>query len=251
MKSTWNNGVGPRGRQAIAVLVTEDGRVHRFAGSSIPGVCRADVVAYQRSGRWSNSTFAVEHRPSTGLVAWRQDWETGRTWPQTSWEAGFAWLASKAPGASRGGFEAAIRLNWPETAERWDKAAQAVDEFAEERPLVAAEETAAALAEMVRLQAETAADNAEAEALRRAAADVRFARDARDRAAARLEEVRAEAEALSGLDRDALEKETASIWAEIRQMEDRVSAARRRDEARAKRAEVGASLGAALDALGL
>lgn len=168
----WSNRQGSRDRQAVAIIVTEDGAAVPFVGSAIPGVCAVAREGYTKNGKWSYTTFAVSHRPTTAFVSWSEDWDTGEVWPQTSWEAGFAWLAAKAPGLSMAGFDRAIRAHWPKTAGRWDAAAKAVDEFAVALPLEHAAETATRLAthaeRVAALKAQTEQTRREAEELRRA-----------------------------------------------------------------------------------
>jgi len=121
-----------------------------FSGKSIPGVCHAQKLAFEKAGKWSNSTWAIEHRPSTIVVAWHDDWDTGRAWPQATWEEGLLWLAEKASAANMGQFQAAHRA-WaseefmgkyvfPSAAKRWDAAEMAKDEFSEPLPIVVAED---------------------------------------------------------------------------------------------------------------
>lgn len=152
MKTTWNDRQGNRDRKARCLIVTEDGACHPFSGESIPGVCHAQRVSFEKNGKWSNSTWEIEHRPSTSVVTWDDDWDTGRTWPQASWAEGLLWLAEKAPSANMEKFREAQRAwaaekakhagAWsqppglfPSAAERWDAAEKAVSEFAESRPV--------------------------------------------------------------------------------------------------------------------
>ena len=170
----WSNRQGSRDRQAVAIIVTEDGNAVPFVGSAIPGVCAVAREGYTKQGKWSYTTFAITHRPTTAFVSWSEDWDTGEVWPQTSWEAGFAWLAAKAPGLSMAGFDRAIRAHWPKTAARWDTAAKAVDEFAVSLPLEHAAETATRLAAHAE---RVAALKAQAEQARREAEELRRAND--------------------------------------------------------------------------
>lgn len=129
MKTTWNDRQGSRDRRAWCVLVTADGNVHRFMGSSIPGVCYAAEIDHTRDGKWSNSTWEITHAETTAVVSWMEDWGTGQVFPQVSWEAGYFWLAGQAPTLTREGFEAFIRAHCPRHAERWDAAVAAESEF--------------------------------------------------------------------------------------------------------------------------
>jgi len=202
--STWSNGQSNRDRQAVAVLVTEDGQLHQFGGSAIPGVCAVAITGAHKNGKWSSRTFAVTHRPTTVFASWVLDWDTGQTWPQASWESGFAWLAAKAPGISMAGFDAGVRKNWPKTAARWDTATAAADEFAVALPLAHGDATAAKVAEIA---AKAATARVEAEQVRtataeleRANSDLAYARSAQDRAqreAARISAEKAESARLA------------------------------------------------------
>lgn len=171
MKSTWNNGQGSRDRQSRCVLVTPDGNVHQFTGASIPGVCHAVELDYRKNGKWSNSTYQIEHAETTAVVQWSDDWDTGRVFPQPSWEAGYFWLAERAPMLTREGFEAYIRAvsrpdsRYHDAAQRWDVAREAEAEFG----FAATPEQVATMRDAaVRIAAEKAKYEAEQEAKRQA-----------------------------------------------------------------------------------
>jgi|GEM_PF-2218288 hypothetical protein len=194
MKSRWNNGMGSRSRQSLAVLVTEDGNVHQFTGMGISGVCGSTELNYTKNGKWSSSTFEVLHRDSTSFVGWSEDWSTGQAFPQASWDAGFAWLAGRAPGVSLAGFDKFIRERFPKTAERWDDRRRAESEFSGSLPLQHAEATAAKLAEIeTRLAGEEAFNRQQAERLER----TRWAKKDLDREIARTGSIRREAESIA------------------------------------------------------
>jgi len=255
MKSTWNDRQGNRDRQAVAVLVTADGRAHKFTGNSIPGVCAADVAGYEKSGKWSNTTYTVMHQDTTVLVAWHQDWDTGKTWPQGRWESGYLWLAGKAPALAKPAFDQFVRANWPKTAERWDAVAAGEAEFG--KPATAEQLAAleAAKAEVVRLQTEADTASKAGAELASATEHVRWAKQSRDAASERLAKAQAEAAAVAGLDADKLRAETDQIWREVSRLESQAAEARRNAEAKAAKAkaqaELGNSLGSAFAALGL
>jgi len=251
METKWNNKIGNRGRKPVAVLVTADGQPHRFSGASIPGVCQSTVTGSTKQGKWSSTDYSVLHHETTAFVSWRQDWDTGESWPQSSWDAAFRWLATKAPALKPEPFESFIRANWPATAERWDAVAAGEAEFgkpATPEQLAAIE---AGKLEIARLNAEAEADATAARELASVTEKVRWARDNRNRAAARLAEVKAEAEAVAGLDPETLSAETDAIWQEVQMVEGKITAARRKAEAENKKAELGNSLGRAFDALGV
>ena len=163
MNTEWNDKPGPRDRQAICLLVTAEGAVHQFAGSDIAGVCKATKVAYRKDGKWSNTTYRITHHATTEVVTFREDFGTGRVFPQASWDDGYFWLAQKAPMLTREGFEAFVRGKYAATASRWDEAAEAEDEFG--APLTSDEQQAIRDAQ-ARLAAEkAAAEKAAAEKL--------------------------------------------------------------------------------------
>ncbi|MBU0501465.1 MAG: hypothetical protein KJ558_10240 [Gammaproteobacteria bacterium] len=131
MKTTWNDRQGSRDCLAICVIVTMEGDIHSFTGKSIPGVCHGVAVAHEKNGKWSHTTWEITHAETTSVVQFRQDWGTGQTFPQPSWEAGFFWLASQAPTLDREKFEAFIRAGkgGRSTTARWDAAREAEKEF--------------------------------------------------------------------------------------------------------------------------
>ena len=129
MKTKWNDQQGSRSRQPHCLLVPLDGRVYEFRGEAIPGVCATVVVAHEKKGKWSNSTWEISHAETTAVVQFTDDWGTGRMFPQTSWAGGFLWLAEQAPALSRAEFVAFVRQRYPKVAERWDAAAAAEAEF--------------------------------------------------------------------------------------------------------------------------
>jgi hypothetical protein len=251
MKSKWNDGIMSRGRRPIAVLVTADGQPHRFTGTSIPGVCHAVHVGYEKKGKWSNSTYELLHHDTTAFVSWYEDWDTGEVWPQSSWEEAYRFLATKAPALKPELFAAFVRQHWPKAAEKFDAVAAAEAEFG--KPSTAEQLAAieAAKAEVARLNAEAKAASERADELARLTREVRWAREARDKAAARLAEVQAEAASLAGLDPATLNAETDAIWREVRQLEEKIAAASRKAEAEKKKAELGNSLAHAFEKLGM
>jgi len=155
MISKWDDKIGCRNRKPIAILVTEDGNVHRFEGESIPGVCSAIPAEYCKQGKWSYQAYEITHRPSTTFISWMEDWETGLAFPQTSWEAGFVWMARLAPGVSIEGFKTFVNTWFKATADKWDERSSAEGEFSEALPLVHAEESAELVAKLIpQLEAE-------------------------------------------------------------------------------------------------
>lgn len=104
----------------MGLLVTKNGRIHYFDGSSIPGVCTSNETAFERNGKWSNSTFTVVFHETTVLVSWMQDLDTGKSFPQRTWKDALSWLQEKAPAATQRGFEHYVRSKLPKLADRWD-----------------------------------------------------------------------------------------------------------------------------------
>ncbi len=212
MKSTWNDGIGSRGRQPKACLVTADGNVHSFTGGSISGVCRSDITGYTKNGKWSNSDYAILHADTTVFVSWSQNWGTGQSWPQLSWKAGWAWLAEKASALTEEGFEKFIRACYPTTAKRWDEQKASESEFGGEVP------TAEMLARVESNKAEIAKLHAEADeqaktasTLRDTIASLESAKVWRDQAAQRLAEAEVQAAELAGLEVNQLQLEAQEL----------------------------------------
>lgn len=179
MTSHWNNRQGNRDRAAWAVLVTVNGQVHRFRGESIPGVCHSCVETREKNGKWSSTTYRVEHHSTTVLVGWHEDWETGHAFPQANWVEGLAWMAKYAPAVTQAGFESFIRGHCPGTEKRWNDAAKAVSEFSGEPAAEQLASIEAGKARLLALKAEIA--NAE-----KAAAEAKRLRDEAARVAAEV-----------------------------------------------------------------
>ena len=184
----------------MAVLVTADGRIHKFTGSSLPGVCQSSETGREKNGKWSNSTYAVLHHETTSFVGWSQDWDTGQSFPQASWDAGFLWLKTAAPAVTMNGFESFIREGFPKTAARWDAVSAAEAEFS--APATAEQLSAieAGKAEVARLTAKADADRKAADALASVSQEVKWAAEEAARQAARLaEETAFKAKLVAGL----------------------------------------------------
>jgi hypothetical protein len=163
MKSKWNDGIMSRGRSPVAVLVTVDGQPHRFTGRSIPGVCHAVQTGYEKKGKWSNSDYEILHHDTTAFVSWFQDWDTGETWPQSSWEEAYRFLATKAPTLKPGLFDAFVRQHWPRAAEKFDAVAAAEAEFSKPATAeqLAAIEAAKAEIDLLNAEAKVSCEQAE------------------------------------------------------------------------------------------
>jgi len=128
MQTTWNNKIGSRERKAILLLVTFQGEIHQFQGKDIPGICKATEVAYEKSGKWSNTTYRIDHHETTTPISFRQDWDRGYAFPQTTWEEGLLFILKHAPSTMEK-FESFIRTNYPGAAKRWDEVRDADNFF--------------------------------------------------------------------------------------------------------------------------
>jgi len=241
MKTNWNNQSGKMGRAAMAVLVTANGMPYRFSGVSIPGVCQSTETGSTRVGKWSCSVYSVAHHEATTFVAWVQDWDTGESFPQPSWQGGFLWLATKAPALNRASFEAFIKGQFPEAAAKWDAVAAGEVEFG--APALGDQIAAidAAKLEIERLNAEAKVLADTTVALAKVRESLAWAKKARDNAASRLAGVQAEVAGVSGLDVAKLDAETDAIRREIAAMNDQIAAAWRNAEAKARKAQLGNS----------
>lgn len=158
MKTTWCDKQGSRDRQAVAALVTSDGEVIKFKGESIPKVCAVAVISRSKNGKWSNSTYEITHSEATTVVAWMEDFETGQTFPQASWAAGYLWLKTQAPAASMSGFQRCVREKYPKTAARWDLVAAGDAEFSASSTEQQIQRLTAGKVELAALLAKTEAD---------------------------------------------------------------------------------------------
>lgn len=128
-KWSWNDKMGHRGRLPRCWVVSPNGEVHEFNGQDIPGLVKVMGHDYSKMGKWSNSTYRCVSPAGTVNVSWMQDWETGQSFPQDSWEEAFDWLQSQAPNAQRQSFERLVREKEAKAARRFDENALAVKEF--------------------------------------------------------------------------------------------------------------------------
>lgn len=126
---SWNNGDGRRGREARCVVVDAVGNVHDFVGKDILGVVKVMGSDYEKAGKWSNHTYRCISPENVTPVIWRQDWNTGETFPQDTWEEAFMWLASIAPRAEFESFVSYVRKYFPKAASKFDNNAAALAEF--------------------------------------------------------------------------------------------------------------------------
>jgi len=129
VKWQWNDGQGSRNRQARCFVVAPDGEVHRFTGQDIPGVVRVLGSDYEKRGKWSNSTYRCVSPAGTISVSWMQDWGTGETFPQDTWEEAFEWLAAQSPQAKFESFEALVRQEFGKIAAKFDENRAALKSF--------------------------------------------------------------------------------------------------------------------------
>lgn len=124
--SKWNDGQKSRDRIAVAVLVTEDGTIFPFTGKTIEGVAVSRQTAYCKNGKWSNADYEISHRETTTFIAWHEDFETGRRFPQPSFASALTWLRSFAPQASEESFRAYCADKIPKRLAIWDADATAL-----------------------------------------------------------------------------------------------------------------------------
>lgn len=129
MTSTFTNSLHPRNRRDFSLLIDEKGEVFPFEGKSIPGVCHAQEVGFSKNGKWSDTTWQVEHRPSTTFVVATPDWDTGRKWPEATWPALYARFQKWAPHVKAAAIRSFIHATAPNAAARLDEAEKAVQEF--------------------------------------------------------------------------------------------------------------------------
>lgn len=129
VKWQWNDGQGSRNRQARCFVVAPSGEVHRFTGQDIPGVVKVLGSDYEKRGKWSNSTYRCISPAGTVSLSWRQDWDTGETFPQDTWEEAFEWLAAQAPQAKFKSFETLVRQEFGKIATKFDENKAALKSF--------------------------------------------------------------------------------------------------------------------------
>jgi len=128
-KTRYCDRQGSRDRQAKCAVVPFDGAPRWFVGASIPGVCHATATESKKDGKWSYTVWEINHAETTAVIQWQQDFDSGKTFPQVSWDAGYLWLAQQAPMLDWDAFQSWVRATLPATAERWDAADAAEAEF--------------------------------------------------------------------------------------------------------------------------
>jgi hypothetical protein len=117
---TWNDGRGNRGRCPRCFVVSPVGEVFRFTGQDIPDLVKVLGCDYEKCGKWSNSTYRCLSPSGATPISWRQDWDTGETFPQDSWEEAFEWIEEQAPQAQFDSFEGVVRAEFPTAAQKFD-----------------------------------------------------------------------------------------------------------------------------------
>lgn len=73
----WSNKIGSRERKPWLLLI-KNGKVTPFAGESIPGLVAVVGSQYEKCGKWSHTTFALELADGVSAISGRDGWETGR-----------------------------------------------------------------------------------------------------------------------------------------------------------------------------
>jgi hypothetical protein len=125
---TWNDGMASRGRQPACLIVTPDGKVHRFHGSDIDGVVKVTKEKYNKNGKWSNTDYSCISPFGTTTYQWSQSWDNGVYWPQSSWEEAIQTVQqAAAPHATPKSIEEVIRQEWGKAAEKLDDNRSAIN----------------------------------------------------------------------------------------------------------------------------
>ena len=84
--SNFNDGLKPRGRRPVCVLVRTDGQgLLTFDGESIPGIVSASIEDREANGKWSNNTWKLECSDAIRSIILVPDFETNRLLPATTW----------------------------------------------------------------------------------------------------------------------------------------------------------------------
>lgn len=73
----WSDGIGARRRNPFLLFLRGD-EVIAFRGQSIPGVVVVRGTDYEKSGKWSHTTFRLQLADGIREIAGRDGWETGR-----------------------------------------------------------------------------------------------------------------------------------------------------------------------------
>lgn len=117
---TWDDQLGPRQRRPACLIITEAGNVHRFYGRDIPGIVRVLDAAYVKDGDWSHTTFTCVSGDGSRTYQFRQDFQSGEYWPQSSWEDALADVRRSAPQVNADSLEFLIRSAWRDAAKKFD-----------------------------------------------------------------------------------------------------------------------------------
>lgn len=73
----WSNKMGHRDLSAWLLLVAEN-TIHVFTGADIPGVVIVVGHDYEKSGKWSHTTYRLYLAPGVRAIPGHNGWETGR-----------------------------------------------------------------------------------------------------------------------------------------------------------------------------
>ncbi len=128
-KWSWNDGIASRSRRPACLVISSEGDIHRFSGEHIPGVAQILSDEYEQNGKWSNTTYHCVSPAGTEIYFWRQSWDEGLFWPQSSWEEAIATLQEVAPQAKPEAIEEIIREHWPKAAEKFDENRRIMEEM--------------------------------------------------------------------------------------------------------------------------
>lgn len=143
MITTITNRLGRRGH-AFAALVTKDGKVHFFNGTTIRQVCHSDFKGSRHEGSRVCNTYDIRHHAHTRVIDWQESWGS-QVFPMDTWDKAFEWMQERAPEVDRLKFERAVRDYYPVVAERFDEVKEAdctytapIDPVARERAIESA-----------------------------------------------------------------------------------------------------------------
>jgi hypothetical protein len=186
-KTTFNDGIGSRGRQHRNFLAArlEGGTqiIIEFQGKTIPGVARVRSTQYTKNGKWSHNTWDLEL--TEGVIAFTvsQSWGTGQWLDAQTWAEAVTEFSQGLPLEAEA-VERFLRSSWTGVAERLDKAELAFAQpagpaleklLAAQEALAAAQKDMAAVAIEVSALERAEAIRLEAEAVVERAAQARVA----------------------------------------------------------------------------
>ena len=182
-KINLNNQIGSRSTHKMNLVVAQvgdDQLLFEFTGVGIPGAVTVVQEDYEKNGKWSFSTWAVELSDGLHCFLWYQDWEQGNYLTAKTWESAREHVRKTAKKHTLTGsfdlkdeaIDRFVRARLPNTAARLD-AAEA-ERTRDPTPIL--EDLLAAQAELAEAQKDLSAAQAERGQL---AAEVKQALEAR------------------------------------------------------------------------